>query len=793
MSSAPAGGRRGASRWWAISLSVAFVVALACTPEKKTETPSAEPGVAGVAAAAAIATPASLTILAGDVWTRLGDAGYVGAVDGDELVEGDTVRTGADSYAVLGFANGASIELEPGTELTIEALHFEPNGDFVLLLRQEEGESWHVVEGTLTASARYEVATDDLTLAVSGGSFRVATAKGSSAGQTANVPATVATALRAGSPSIASLPSGQRATAVATANGSVGAGLARARLATKPAAPVPAPTTPAASRPARTAAQRGSTAPKPSSGLPARAAASVQIGTGEVTYVSQPALGSSVAPSGRAGLAAPWPAPPLPGAPFKYPDPPATVVITLDGTPGTAAAVDGKGRTVGVNGGKTVSYIPGATVTVTGGRLVLTIPNVEPGRISTVVKEARINAAAIAADKNINTFNIQTEVIAAGVGRVANMIESRPVGADGTVKGGLAITSLGIVALPQSDAQAFYGAKLATLPNLPQGAQLTVTNVPTGPTLVTPDMSRTSSATLPVGMTAGDVTRIAAAMSTGGFVAFQAPIVPLTRDIQGGVPPQTPADAAAMLARFTAFTQAPPNGSFGPPPSGPIGSLGAGIVGGPPPAAPSGPVPAASGPVGFDAIQRFLPSGAFPPGFAGLNGPGFNPFTSVALGGPSVPSAAPVPTASPTAAQTPAPTPVRTESPTEAPPAATAAPKPEPTVAPTPAPTPTPTPAPTAAAGYPGGIAGGCSGMSIMTCYRGKVTDSVTGAGIAGVCVYAGPPAGCPAPNLNTDAQGNWSMDFPSGTTWQFNFEHPLYVAQLQKTGTTINIAMKKK
>ena len=69
----------------------------------------------------------------------------------------------------------------------------------------------------------------------------------------------------------------------------------------------------------------------------------------------------------------------------------------------------------------------------------------------------------------------------------------------------------------------------------------------------------------------------------------------------------------------------------------------------------------------------------------------------------------------------------------------------------------------------------------------------MSGAGVPSVCVYAGPPAGCPSPNLNTDAQGNWSLDFPSGTTWQFNFEHPLYVAQLQKTGTTINIAMVKK
>ena len=68
-----------------------------------------------------------------------------------------------------------------------------------------------------------------------------------------------------------------------------------------------------------------------------------------------------------------------------------------------------------------------------------------------------------------------------------------------------------------------------------------------------------------------------------------------------------------------------------------------------------------------------------------------------------------------------------------------------------------------------------------------------TGAPIAGVCVYAGPPVDCPAPNLNTDAGGNWAIDFPSGVTWQFNFQHPLYAPKLQLTGTTINVQMVKK
>ena len=82
--------------------------------------------------------------------------------------------------------------------------------------------------------------------------------------------------------------------------------------------------------------------------------------------------------------------------------------------------------------------------------------------------------------------------------------------------------------------------------------------------------------------------------------------------------------------------------------------------------------------------------------------------------------------------------------------------------------------------------------LSIFTRYSGKVTDAATGAPLAGVCVYAGPASGCPVPNLNTDANGNWAFDFPSGSTWLFNFQHPLYASQLQKSGTVINLAMVK-
>ena len=160
-----------------------------------------------------------------------------------------------------------------------------------------------------------------------------------------------------------------------------------------------------------------------------------------------------------------------------------------------------------------------------------------------------------------------------------------------------------------------------------------------------------------------------------------------------------------------------------------------------------------------------------------------NGTSSVAVAVVATPT--PAPTVAAPAPATAAPTPVRTNAP-----APTVAPPPVATIAPTPIPAPTAAPA----AGYPGGISSS-SGPTIpgFTRYNGKVTDSVTGAPLAGVCVYAGPPVDCPKPNLNTDAAGNWAIDFPSGVTWQFNFQHPLYTPKLQLTGTTINVQLVKK
>lgn len=79
-----------------------------------------------------------------------------------------------------------------------------------------------------------------------------------------------------------------------------------------------------------------------------------------------------------------------------------------------------------------------------------------------------------------------------------------------------------------------------------------------------------------------------------------------------------------------------------------------------------------------------------------------------------------------------------------------------------------------------------------FTRYNGRAIDA-SGAGVPSVCVYAGPPSGCPNPALLSDASGYWAVDFPTGYQWTFNFEHPLFVFNRSiATGSTVNVTMLK-
>jgi hypothetical protein len=94
-----------------------------------------------------------------------------------------------------------------------------------------------------------------------------------------------------------------------------------------------------------------------------------------------------------------------------------------------------------------------------------------------------------------------------------------------------------------------------------------------------------------------------------------------------------------------------------------------------------------------------------------------------------------------------------------------------------------PTPTPPASGGVPGGIPNASGPVPpTLTRYGGTVLDNATGLPIAGVCVYAGPPAGCPLQGtVRTDATGFFAIDYPAGVTFLWTFEHPDYLGLLSQ------------
>jgi hypothetical protein len=114
-----------------------------------------------------------LTVLSGDVQVREAGSDVLRpAVDGEELRAGDGVRTGGAARAVVTFFDGSTVELEPGTDMTIERVEAEGRGRFIRL-SQALGTTWHHVTSVLDGPSEYAVETPAAVAAVRDTLFQV--------------------------------------------------------------------------------------------------------------------------------------------------------------------------------------------------------------------------------------------------------------------------------------------------------------------------------------------------------------------------------------------------------------------------------------------------------------------------------------------------------------------------------------------------------------------------------------------------------------------------------------------
>jgi hypothetical protein len=126
---------------------------------------------AGQVAASGVST---LTILSGPVAVQHAGGAFSAADDGAVLIAGDTIKTGADARAVLTYFEGSTVEIEPDSELRIDAARSDANGNTIIVMQQNLGTTWHVVTHLITTGSLYEVHTTTATASVRGTQFTVA-------------------------------------------------------------------------------------------------------------------------------------------------------------------------------------------------------------------------------------------------------------------------------------------------------------------------------------------------------------------------------------------------------------------------------------------------------------------------------------------------------------------------------------------------------------------------------------------------------------------------------------------
>jgi len=121
----------------------------------------------------ALGASSTVTVLSGDVLVSHAGSDFVSLADGDIVGPGDVVRTQDGARAVITYFEGSTVEIEPGSELSIDEASSRPDGSTVILMTQNVGRTWHVVTHLLSGGSRYDVRTPNTTASVRGTAFQI--------------------------------------------------------------------------------------------------------------------------------------------------------------------------------------------------------------------------------------------------------------------------------------------------------------------------------------------------------------------------------------------------------------------------------------------------------------------------------------------------------------------------------------------------------------------------------------------------------------------------------------------
>ncbi len=141
---------------------------------------------------------AILTVISGDVLMRNAAGDFGSATDGAVLYVGTVLRTSADAVALITLFEGSTVELDPASDVTIEAAR---SGS---AFTQTIARGLQVMMHLTTADSRYEQTTPAATASVRGVEFEIAVTNGFGA-----LPMTFMSIAQFVSPTVAVPTSGQ--------------------------------------------------------------------------------------------------------------------------------------------------------------------------------------------------------------------------------------------------------------------------------------------------------------------------------------------------------------------------------------------------------------------------------------------------------------------------------------------------------------------------------------------------------------------------------------------------------
>ena len=135
-----------------------------------------------IPSSAALQPVAVLTLISGDVLMRTPGADFISAMDGAVLYVGTVLRTSADARALITLFEGSTVELDPASDITIEAALGSST------FADAFGRGLRVVMHLTTADSRYERTTPAATASVRGVDFDVEVASNVAALPSALLP-----------------------------------------------------------------------------------------------------------------------------------------------------------------------------------------------------------------------------------------------------------------------------------------------------------------------------------------------------------------------------------------------------------------------------------------------------------------------------------------------------------------------------------------------------------------------------------------------------------------------------